>query len=102
MSRAFYKCRNLTTISGNRIKLEKEALYECTKYAMLNKNSSRTDFVIEPTLEDISGAFYGTALTWQDVKHIIDVIVPVGNSLTNVSKLFSFCGKIVFTLSDLQ
>lgn len=102
MPRAFYKCRNLTTISGNRIKLEKEALYECTKYAMLNKDGSRTDFVIEPTLEDISGAFYGTALTWQDVKHIIDVIVPVGNSLTNVSKLFSFCGKIVFTLSDLQ
>lgn len=101
MPRAFYRCRNLTTISGNRIKLEKEALCECPKYAMLNKNSSRTDFVIEPTLESMYGTFGGTALTWQDVKHIIDVIVPVGNSLTNVSRMFSYCSRLSFTLNDL-
>lgn len=102
LSGAFQDCRNLVTISGTNIYINSSVFRNCSSYALLNKEGSYSDLTVESSVTDLSYAFLGTLITWKEVKHIIDNIIPIENSITNISYMFAYCTLAVFSLEDLK
>lgn len=98
---AFCHCGKLQTVSGHNIGLDYGAFRDCTQYALKDKNGDMTDFKVSSIRDNLSYAFAGTAATWEDVKTIIDNVIPTNNSIKYVNHMFYYCPKIKFGLNEL-
>lgn len=102
LSNAFQDCRNLETVTGNHIYINSYVFYNCNKYNLTDNKGGYTDLAIDQSTTDLSHCFEACNITWKEVKHIINNIIPSSNSITNIQNMFSYCTGIIFGLDELK
>lgn len=101
-SRAFRECRNLATVTGNHIYIDSHVFYNCSNYNLTDNKGGYTDLAIDKSTTDLSYCFQACGITWKEVKHIINNIIPSSNSIVSVQNMFAYCSGIVFGLDELK
>lgn len=98
---AFQDCNNLLTVSGESIYINKYVFEGCLSFSIRDKNSQRTKFKVKHDTTDLSYAFSRTNISWDDVRYIIDTVIPKDNSILYVNDMFSYC-NLTFGLNELK
>ena len=102
LANCFQNCRNLETVTGNTLYLNSGVFNICPKYALRNSSGSYTGLTVASSTTSLNSAFRETNVTWEEVKQVINTIIPSSNSITNVAYLFSYCSGITFNQEDLK
>jgi hypothetical protein len=74
----------------------------CSKYKLKDNTGGYTKLTVASSTTSLNSAFRGTSITWEELKQIINTIIPNTNSIRNVAYMFAYCDALAFGQTELK